>query len=150
MVTRTETRSDPLGATPVGAMPGDPIPDDSTAGTPVLSVPIVIQRVKAKKRNKKKKYTQGTKPLQKLFIGMTEAGGRASNSVTKGLRVFNKRSRKSSRNRRDGLVRDSLRNASVGFSAGMNQLGLAPYEIARRISTRRVWKTFRALTPGGR
>lgn len=144
MVNRTESKDDPANA-----VSGDPIPAGSATGTPVLTVPIVMERVKSKKR-KKKKYTQGTKPLQRFFRGMTEAGGRASNSITKGLRVFNKRSRKSSRKRRDGMVRDSLRNASIGFSAGMNQLGMAPYEVARRVSTRRVWRTFRALTPGGR
>lgn len=141
MVTRSETKSDP-GVT----MPGD---SSSIAGSPVLTVPIVIERAKRKKRNKKK-YTQGTKAIQRLVLGISEAGVRSSNSITKGLRTFTKRSKKSSRKRRDGLVRDSLRNASIGFSDGMNQLGRAPYEIARRVGTGRIWRTFRAFTPRAR
>jgi hypothetical protein len=116
---------------------------------PVLTVPIIIDLGKPRKKGrKKKKYTRGTKAMQRLILGISEAGSRSSNSITKGLRVFAKRSKKSSRKRRDGLVRDSLRNASRGFSDGMNQLGKAPNEIARRIGTRRVWRTFRVLTPG--
>jgi len=83
-------------------------------------------------------------------LGASEASYRASNSLSKGLKTFVKRTKKSSRKKRDGSVRDALRNAAVGFGDGVAELGRAPQDLAKRISTRRAYRTFRAFTPGGR
>jgi len=112
------------------------------------TMPIVIKRVKDKKG--KKKYTRGTKPLQDLVLGASEAGYRATNSLSKGLKTFVKRTKKSSRKKRDGAVRDAIRNATVAFGDGVSELGRAPQDLAKRVSTRRAWKAFRVFTPSGR
>jgi hypothetical protein len=112
---------------------------------------LVLERVKSKKRNKrnqrKKKYSRGTKFFQRLLLGVSKAGFRTSNSLTKGLDTFVKRSNKSARKRRNGMVRDALRNASRGVGKAFTEAGKAPEEIARRIGTRRVWKIVRGFAP---
>jgi hypothetical protein len=113
---------------------------------PLLTTPIVIEPVKGKKK-KKKKYTKGTKGIQRLALGVTDALYRSANSVSKAEKTISKRSKKSSRKKRDGLVRDSLRNSSRGISDGFTELGKAPNEIARRIGTGRVRRTFKAFIP---
>ena len=135
MVTTTKPEDKPEGA----ARKGD---------APVFTTPIVIEAVKTKSgKKKKRKYTRGTKGVQRFTLGLAEAGSRVANSFGKGSRRFVKESKKSSRKRKDGLVRDSLRNASDGFSDAANEFGKAPGEVARRISTKQVRRTFRILTP---
>jgi len=114
---------------------------------PLLTTPIVIEPVKRKNKKKKKKYTRGTKGIQRLALGVTDALYRSANSVAKAEKTVSKRSKKSSRKKRDGLVRDSLRNASRGIGDGFTELGKAPNEIARRIGTGRVRRTFKAFVP---
>ena|ERR1700741_4437312 len=111
----------------------------------LLRTPIVLEPLKGRKR--KKKYTQGTKGLQRLTLGVSDALYRSANSVSRATKTFSKRSKKSARKRRDGLVRDSLRNASRGFANGLIELGEAPNEIAQRIGTGQVRRTFRAFIP---
>lgn len=114
----------------------------------LFTTPVVVERVKKKGKNKKKrKYTKGTKGVQRLALGVTDALYRSANSVSKAEKTISKRSKKSSRKKKDGLVRDSLRNASRGVSDGFTELGKAPNEIAKRIGTKQVRRAFRVLTP---
>jgi hypothetical protein len=110
----------------------------------ILRTPLVYS---LKTRKRKKKYTSGTKGWQKLTLGLSDALWRSGNSVSRGARTFSKRSNKSARRRRDGLVRDSLRNASRGFANGLTELGEAPYEVARQIPTGQVRRAFQVLVP---
>ena len=138
-------KNNPIGPGPNEPVVADPIP--VTSRRVALTMPIVMERAKlGKSKKKKKKYTAGTKPLQRFMLGVSSAGSRSANSVAKGFRIFVKRSKKSARRRRDGMIRDSLRNASIGYSEGVSEFGRAPYEIARRISTGRVWRVFRAAS----
>lgn len=126
-----------------------PPPAAPAAGpAPIFTAPHVLKREKGKKK-KKKKYSRGTKAAQRLFLGVSKAGYRASNSLAEGLDTFVKRSNKSARKRRDGMLRDAFRNASRGFSDGAKELGRAPQAIANSIGTRRVWRIFRVASPLG-
>jgi hypothetical protein len=138
----TSKRDAPDDAT-TGTNPKQTPPTSGGPGEAILIEPLVLKRL-SKKRDKKK-YTKGTKQFQRLTLGLTKGGYRASNSLTKGLNTFFKRSNKSARKRRDGLVRDSLRNASRGVGDGFTSLGKAPFEVARRVSTRRVWKNLKRV-----
>lgn len=115
----------------------------------VLSTPVYFKRQKAKGRGKrkKKKYTRGTKGLQRLFLGATRAAYRTTNSVTKGLNTFVRRSKRSARKRKDGLIRDSLRNASRGFNSGVKEAGRAPGEVTRKIGRKNVQRIAFAAFP---
>jgi len=114
----------------------------------LITTPIVLTRSKPKRR--RKRYSKGTKGLQRFLLGLSDATYRVTNSFTKGFDTFNDRSKRSRWKRRDGMVRDFFRNASRGFSDGIDQFGKAPDELARRISTRRVARSFRTLTPFAR
>ncbi len=123
----------------------------ATGAAPIWSAPLVLKLEKSKKNKKKrkKKYSRGTKALQRLLLGVSKAGYRSSNAVSEGLDTFVKRSNKSGRKRRDGMVREALRNASRGFSDGAKEFGKAPRAIAKSIGTRRVWRVFRVGNPLG-
>jgi hypothetical protein len=143
MATETKTETKKTQETSVTST-GRP---NYTVSRGLLRGPVIV--VKESKRRKKKRYTRGTKGVQKLTLGLSRGAFRATNSVAEAFRVFAKRSNRSARKRKDGLVRDSLRNASRGLRRGFRELGDAPVEVARQIGTRRVWRTFRVFVPFG-
>ncbi len=110
--------------------------------TPVAGV-IVVDRRKGKKR--KRKYTRGTRTLQRLGDGLTKASFRVPNAVAAGIDSFYKRSRKSSKKKRDGAVRDILRNAAKGVDRFTRNLGKAPNDVARMVPSRRIWRQTRGV-----
>ena len=114
----------------------------------LLTTPVIIKLGKSRKKSTKK-YSRGTKGLQRLIVGVSRAASRSANSLAKGTKTFAKRSNKSARKRRDGVIRDALRNASRGIGDGFTELGKAPDEIARRIGTGQVRRAFRVFTPFG-
>lgn len=112
------------------------------------TTPIILRRDKKSKRGrKKKKYSRGTKGLQRLVLGFSESANRMARGFSRSSRSFADRSRNSSRKRRDGIVRDIFRNASRAFQKGSGQFSKAPEEIAKRFSTRRTWRAVRVWTP---
>jgi len=115
----------------------------------LLTTPMILVREKSGRKRSRKRYTRGAKGFQQLALGISKAAFRVTNSVAKGLGTFARESNKSGRKRRDGIIRDSLRNASSGVSDGLTELGRAPGEVARRINSGRVWRTVRVFTPFG-
>ena len=109
----------------------------------LIASPVYFTR--KKKKSKKRRYTKGTKPFQKLILGASRAAYRTANSFSEGFDTFAKRSKRSARRRRDGLVRDSLRNAARGFSDTAREFGKVPWPIARQIGTKNVRRGFRVI-----
>jgi len=145
-MTTTETKADTKkGQESHPAAPAE-ISPRALITSPVI---MVLKRGKSAKKGSRKRYSSGTKAFQRLVLGVSKAAFRSTNSVAKGLKTFAKDSNKSARKRRDGIIRDALRNASSGLSDGFTELGRAPGEIARRVSSRRVWRTVRTFTPLG-
>ena len=118
----------------------------ASSGKPLIATPIVFDTKQRDGKNETRKYSRGSKATQKLSLGISKAAYRTVNSFAAGLSTFSDESDKSSRKRRDGMVRDSLRNASKAFEDGLNELGKAPDEIARRISGKTVTRVFRAFS----
>lgn len=114
----------------------------------VITTPLLLKREKSGGDKSQKKYSRGTRGVQRLLYGVSKAAYRSTNSLTEGLDTFVKQSNKSAKKRRDGLIRESLRNASKGIADGVAEFGKAPEEITKRIGTRRVWKLFRVLPLG--
>jgi len=137
--TKTESKRTHEGAEVTSAAAAKPSPDQ-----PLIPTPVVFE-LRAR-TDGKRKYSKGTKDSQRFALGVSKAAYRTANAFADGLSTFSDRSSKSADKRRDGIVRDSLRNASKGFEDGLNELGKAPDEIASRISGRFLVKTFRAFS----
>jgi hypothetical protein len=122
---------------------------ETTTRRKVLTAPVVLKLEKNKKK-KKKKYSRGSKASQRLAQGTADALYRAANSLGRASKSLSKRSKKSSRKKKDGLVRDSLRNTSRATGKGLTELGKAPNEIAKRIGTKQVRRAVRMIIPFAR
>lgn len=108
-----------------------------------LGRPIVVRLGKGRKKRGRKRYTRGFRDLQRLTLGQSRASYRLANGFAAGFDSFARRSRRSARRRRDGLLRDGFRNSARAFGRAAREAGRAPYEIARRVSTRRYWRAAR-------
>jgi hypothetical protein len=136
--TKADTKKGPEGTPTVAVSP-----------QALITTPMILKRGKLTTKGSKKKYSSGTKAFQRLTLGISKAAFRTSNSVAEGLKTFSKDSSKSARKRRDGMFRDSLRNASRGLSDGLVEFSKAPAEITDRVGTGRVWRTVRVFVPFG-
>ncbi len=105
------------------------------------SNPTVVVVDKGKK--KKRRYTRGMRTMQEFEMGATRATQQIGKAVAKGLSVYRKRRNKSSRNRRDGAIRDIIENVGKAMSRGLRSGSDAPYEFAKAVNSRRFSKQVR-------
>jgi len=135
-----------------GSTPPPPQQPDQVQALIVTPVFYERKRCRDKKKGKRKnRYSKGTKGFQKFLLGASRAAYRTANSFANGFNTFAKRSDRSARRKKDGLIRYSLRNASRGFQDGLDQLGKAPNAIAKQIGTNNVRRGFRIVfNPFGR
>ncbi len=111
------------------------------AGIPIiLGQPLVLRR---RKKKKKRKYTRGTKDLQRVTEGASRASWRLGKAASDGFRIFYRRSRRSSRKRRDGAYRDLLKNSSKAIDKTFRVAGRAPYDVVKKLNTRDLWRASR-------
>lgn len=102
--------------------------------------PIVITRAP---RRKKRRYSRGLREIQQLERGIARSSQRLSRALERGLVEYRKRSNRSARRRRDGAIRDFVRNGSRGLSRGLRVASNAPYDMLQPVSTRRISRTVR-------
>lgn len=160
MATRPQDPDQPAQPAPPAPQPAAPPPQPPTPparpeqpqAQPLLTTPMYFDyrggRRRGRKRRRSPRYSRGTRAWQRLTFGSERAGYRIANSFARGLRTFVRRSDRSRRRRKDGLLRDQFRNASRGFSTALNELGRAPGEIAWRIGTRNARNLALAFNPG--
>ena len=128
MTQATTKKADASTPTP----PEAPAEASQTAGEPIV--------VKVGKKKKKRKYTRGLRDIQRLQRGFEQASERVGDGIAAGLSSVRKRSNQSSRKKRDGAIRDALENWSYGMGKALRRSSFAPYDVARRLGTRRLWR----------
>jgi hypothetical protein len=108
-----------------------------------LTAPLVVYDYTKKKKRNRKKYSRGLRVVQRTEDGLTLAGRRFGDAVESGFRSYRKRRNKSARRRRDGPIRDIVRNTAGGVSQFFNVGSDIPYDVARKLNNRRFGKQFR-------
>jgi hypothetical protein len=120
------------------------VPLDTLAVVSEPSLLPVVQVQEKKKKKRKPRYSRGTKDLQRLERGMTRATHRIARAVAKGLDTYDSESRKSARRRRDGAMREAFENMALAWGDAAAEAAKAPYEIARKVNGKLVWRRTRA------
>jgi hypothetical protein len=104
-----------------------------------------------REKKRKKKYSRELKQVQKTHRGLLKAGRRISRAVASGLNKYYERNEKSARKKRDGAVRDAVKNWASGFSRALRKGSGAPDDIATIFDTkpmrRQLKQVARLLTP---
>jgi hypothetical protein len=84
-------------------------------------------------KKKKKRYSKRLKGLQKIERGVSKAMHRLASSVDEGLRVWRKSSDRSAREKRDGAIRDALKNYAKAMGKQIRIASWAPADLARAV-----------------
>ena len=100
--------------------------------------PIVYEVRSDGRGGRKKKYSRGLKDPQKVAEGSVRAAERLAQAATDGLGKFRKRCNNSSRKRRDGALKDGLRNLGRAMEEAMTTAAKAPTDFTRKVSVRRL------------
>ena len=105
---------------------------------------IVLKRGK-KKGKKKRKYSRDLKKAQIAGRRGLKGTNRIVRAVSKGLALFRKRSNKSSRKKRDGMLRDLTLNVGRGAGRTLRVSSMAPLQLAKAIQGKGLRKPNKGL-----
>ena len=108
----------------------------------ILTAPVVYD-FRSKKGRRKKKYSRGLKDVQRLEDGLSQASQRLGRAIERGLRTYRRRRNKSARRKKDGPIRDGLENVSIGFGRALRVASDAPYDVARKVNSKRFSRNLR-------
>ena len=101
----------------------------------ILPRPIVYE---GRKKKKKKRYSRGLKSPQKLEQGVSRAMERLAEAVADGLSEYRRSRNKSAQKKRDGAIKDALRNVGRGAEEALRTGAKAPTDLTKRMSARRL------------
>ena len=87
------------------------------------SVPLVV------KPKKKKKYSRNLRTFQELEVGLTDSARRVAKAFKEGFDTYIDERDKSSKKKKDGAVRDLLRNQSKALRKGLSIAAEAPADL---------------------
>jgi hypothetical protein len=101
--------------------------------------PIVYERKKKKKKGKRKKNSsRGLKEPQRVEKGVSRAAERIAEAVVDGLSEYRGRRDKSAGKKRDGALKDVVRNAGRGLEEAIGTAAKVPTDLTKRMSGRRL------------
>ena len=105
--------------------------------TVLIERPIVYERRRGRKRGKRK-YSKGLKEVQECEIDAVRAGNRIAQAVADGISEYRSERNKSARRKRDGAIKDVVRNVGRGLSEALDVASRAPADLTRRATTKRL------------
>ena len=88
----------------------------------------------AKGGKKKRRYTRGLSTIQHLERGMARSLETLAEGVARTFSEYSERSDKSARKKRDGALRDGIKNWTKALSKGMRVAGDAPYDFVKQMN----------------
>ncbi|XXX76167.1 hypothetical protein WMF30_51810 [Sorangium sp. So ce134] len=105
--------------------------------------PLVLN---VKKSGKKRKRSGNLKEFQRALWGSTKATDRLSSAFSEGLKTFRKRSDKSSRNKKDGLLKDLYKNSAAGLSKTLRESSSVPRILAKSVKGKTIRRRIRLMS----
>ena len=119
--------------------PGAPAPAQAQVELAHPDTPVLVKRDKKGKR----KYTRGLRDLQRWERGYAKASRSLGRAFAAGLDTYYKRRNKSSYKRRDGAVRDALKNWTKATGKMISKASDAPYDLVKALDSRSVRRTMK-------
>jgi hypothetical protein len=90
-----------------------------------------------------RKYSRRMRGMQELERGMSKAGASLGDAIAATFNTYKDRSRASSFKKRDGAVKDALRNWTKAYSKGMKEASDAPYHLVKAVNRGKATKQIR-------
>ena len=102
---------------------------------------------KGRKGRRKKKYSRGLRDPQKLEQGASRSAERLAHALADGLTRYRRRRNDSAERKRDGAIKDALRNIGRGAERALRTGAKAPTDFTRYLSIKRVRRLTRFVVP---
>jgi len=91
----------------------------------------------------KRKYSRGLRAGQEMERGFSRAAASLGDAIAETMNTYKERSRASSFKKRDGALRDAIKNWTKATSKGMKTASDAPYEIVKAVNRGKATKQVR-------
>lgn len=118
----------------------------ATAADPPGAWPQPIVYEYRKKRGKKR-YSKGTKDLQVCERGFSRSLERVADAVAAGLGRYRRRRNRSANRKKDGAIKDFVRNVGRGAEKALRTGSKAPTDLTRRVTAKRLRRATRLWIP---
>jgi hypothetical protein len=100
--------------------------------------PIVYEVTRGKKRRGKRRYSRGRKDPQRVEEGITRSLEELTDGIARGVNKYRRRRDDSARRKKDGALKDGLRNIGRGTETALRRAARAPTELTRPLTLKRV------------
>jgi hypothetical protein len=111
--------------------------------------PVYFKVSKKGKKGGKRKYSRGLKEPERQEVSATRAANRLADAVADGLSKYRKRRDRSADKKRDGAIKDVVRNAGRGLEEAIRTAAKAPTDLTRRAKLRRLRRMVPVPPPFG-
>lgn len=134
MTTTTSSNAQPAAAAAATAQP---------SADPMLPLdgPLVL----GKKKRKKRRYSGRFKIPGRAEFGASKAAKRLANAVSDGIDTYVRRSNRSARKRRDGALKDLVKNSTRGVGKTLRKSTKVPRELTKALPARALRRTAKGL-----
>ncbi len=92
---------------------------------------------------KKRKYSRRMRAGQEIERGVSRAAASVGDAIALTFNTYKKRSRESSFNKRDGAVKDAIKNWTKAYGKGMKEASDAPYQLVKAVNSSKASKQIR-------
>lgn len=108
-----------------------------------VPAPIVIELKKKKKEKNKKTYSnRASRSYQELEAGVTKSARRVAKAVREALNVYEEAREESALKKKDGALKDMLRNQSKALREGLPIAAEAPADFLDAVADMKVVRRF--------
>jgi len=119
--------------------PGAPKEETVTGHAPATTESLKTPEAPKEKR----KYSRRMRGGQEIERGVSRAAASLGDAVAATFNSYKDRSRKSSFKKRDGAVKDALKNWTRAYSKGMKKASDAPYQLVKAVNSNKASKQIR-------
>ena len=100
-----------------------------------------------RKKRGKKRYSKGKKDVQILERGFSRSLERVADAVGDGLGRYRRRRNRSANRKKDGAIKDFVKNVGRGTEKALRTGSKAPTDLTRRVTWKRLKRATRLPVP---
>lgn len=116
---------------------------NDSQGDVIEQEPLAVISVDKKKKDKKK-YSKSKRDIQEFEVAVTKANLRIAKAVHRGLQVWEKERDASAEKKRDGALRDAIKNGSKSMRKSLQIAAVVPSQLldatVELIPVKNLWK----------
>lgn len=134
---KTQTTPAPQAAAPAKAASAQAAPE---AKEPEVSFRGYPQPIVVRLGKKKRRYSSSLKGLQRRMRGGVKVSDKILDALSSGLGKYRRRSNRSADKKKDGVLKDFLKNSAAGLGTTLRKSSKVPVMLAKSLRSKRAGK----------